>query len=166
MHTYKCTQCGKGITEERAEEADSLCLGCGEPEEFRVEGDGWDDGDKHTKEGAEKVVLNFALNELDAEDIHVFQDGDDDEWDVILTVEIRERGTTCSGCGFEPGTGMVHWNRCPNKPKVEDTSLMDAAPMLLEAVDLFLNNPGSDLAQHQQAVGHMKAAVAKARGES
>ena len=91
MHTYKCTQCGKGITEERRDDADGLCLACGEPEEFRVEGDGWDDDDKLTKEGAERVVLNFALNELEAEEIHVYKDGAEHECDVIVTVEVVER---------------------------------------------------------------------------
>ncbi len=26
-------------------------------------------------------------------------------------------GKPCSECGYEPRTGMVHWNRCPNKKK-------------------------------------------------
>ncbi len=40
-----------------------------------------------------------------------------------------------------------------------------AGPVLLEAVELFLNNPGADLAQHQQAVAHMRAGVALWKGE-
>lgn len=29
-------------------------------------------------------------------------------------------GKPCSACGYEPGTRMVHWNRCPNKKNEHD----------------------------------------------
>ena len=61
----------------------------------------------------------------------------------------------CAKCGG--------WSN--QKPCKACGELIAAARMLLEAVNLFLENPGEDLAQHQQAVGHMRAAVAKVEGQ-
>lgn len=69
---FKCSQCGKGISEHRAESADTLCLGCGEAPEniLTIEADGW--GHEYlTAEKVREQLSDFLANEYRAEKIEV-----------------------------------------------------------------------------------------------
>lgn len=94
---FKCSQCGKGISEHRAESADTLCYACGEAPEkiLTIEGDGW----SHHNIDADKVreeLTSFLVNEFTAEKIEV-TDANGNNVPIEITVTVSSLRYDLSG---------------------------------------------------------------------